>query len=121
MQKSFVDIPDNSLDEIMKDFELRKSNMSGTGYAVGHIRSKGLRVQRHRVRASIKRVNQLGHAVRHQGKEKTKRRSYTVSRPNALWHVDGHHKLIAWGIVVHGCIDGFSRTVSTYYVDLDFI
>ncbi len=26
-----------------------------------------------------------------------------------LWHIDGHHSLIRWGLVVHGGIDGFSR------------
>ena len=26
-------------------------------------------------------------------------------------HLDGHHKLIRWRIVIHGAIDGFSRTV----------
>lgn len=41
-----------------------------------------------------------------------KRRVYKVPRPNALWHLDGHHKLILWGIVIHGIIDGFERTVS---------
>ena len=30
--------------------------------------------------------------------------------PNSLWHIDGNHKLIRWRIVIHGGIDGFSRT-----------
>ena len=30
--------------------------------------------------------------------------------PNSfLRHIDGHHKLIRWHIVIHGGIDGFSR------------
>ena len=29
-----------------------------------------------------------------------------------MWHIDGHHKLIHWKIVVHGGIDGFSRMVT---------
>jgi len=28
-----------------------------------------------------------------------------------LRHIDGHHKLIRWRIVVHGCIDGYSRVI----------
>jgi len=36
---------------------------------------------------------------------------YSVDHPNALWHIDGHHKLILWGIVIHGIADGDSRTV----------
>ena len=31
--------------------------------------------------------------------------------PNYLWHIDSNHKLIAQRFVIHGCIDGFSRTI----------
>ena len=36
-------------------------------------------------------------------------RCYHVCMPNSLWHIDGHHKLIRWRIIVHGGIDGYSR------------
>ena len=26
-------------------------------------------------------------------------------------HIDGHHKLINWRFVIHGGIDGFSRSI----------
>ena len=26
-------------------------------------------------------------------------------------HIDGNHKLIRWGFVIHGGIDGFSRKI----------
>ena len=39
------------------------------------------------------------------------RRQYSVPWPSSLWHLEGHHSLIRWGFVVHGCIDGFSRRV----------
>ena len=39
------------------------------------------------------------------------RRVYNVTSPNALWHIDGNHRLIRWRLVVHGGIDGFSRMV----------
>ncbi|KIJ99156.1 hypothetical protein K443DRAFT_62827, partial [Laccaria amethystina LaAM-08-1] len=38
-----------------------------------------------------------------------KHKRYHVPRPNSLWHIDGHHKLIVWGIVIHGIADGYSR------------
>ena len=41
-----------------------------------------------------------------------KRRVYQVECPNALWHLDGYHKLIRWRIVVHGGIDGYSRLIT---------
>ena len=31
--------------------------------------------------------------------------------PNSLWHIDGHHSLIRWRIVIHGGIDGYSRLI----------
>ncbi|KAF8871940.1 hypothetical protein CPB84DRAFT_1691779, partial [Gymnopilus junonius] len=50
-----------------------------------------------------------------------KRVKYSVKGPNALWHLDGHHKLIWWGIVLHGFVDGFSRTVCKSYLAIFFI
>ncbi|KAJ3817330.1 hypothetical protein F5880DRAFT_1466485, partial [Lentinula raphanica] len=63
-----------------------------------------LRVQRRRVMESLRRVDHLGRVVRQ--RRLVKRQAYKVSRPNALWHIDGHHKLIFWGIVIHACVDG---------------
>ncbi|EIW54594.1 uncharacterized protein TRAVEDRAFT_85778, partial [Trametes versicolor FP-101664 SS1] len=31
---------------------------------------------------------------------------YSVPYSNYLWHIDGHHKLICWGLVLHGSTDG---------------
>ncbi|KAJ6470051.1 hypothetical protein DFH06DRAFT_908900, partial [Mycena polygramma] len=63
-----------------------------------------LRVQKRRVYSSVHRVDGLGRALRQ--RRVVKRRDYKVSRPHALWHIDGHHKLILWGIVIHGIADG---------------
>ena len=39
------------------------------------------------------------------------RRKYFVRWPNSLWHLDGHHSLIRWKFVIHGCCDGKSRKI----------
>ena len=44
-----------------------------------------------------------------------KQREYKSARPNALWHMDGHHKLGPWGIVIHGFVDGYNRVVGPVY------
>jgi hypothetical protein len=111
LNTGYSDIPDQALDEIIHDFRQQRDHATGSGYIIGHVRSKGIRVQRHRIRASINRIDCLGRTIRRNARERASRRSYQVPRPNALWHMDGHHKLIAWGIVIHGCIDGYSRTV----------
>ncbi|KAK0522649.1 hypothetical protein OC835_006506 [Tilletia horrida] len=36
----------------------------------------------------------------------------TVPFVNSLWHLDGHHKLIRWRMVIHAAIDGKSRLVT---------
>ena len=38
-------------------------------------------------------------------------RKYSVPSSNALWHLDGYHKLIQWRYVIHGAIDGYSRQI----------
>lgn len=34
-----------------------------------------------------------------------------MAHPNFLCHIDSHHKLIQWRLVIHGAIDGFSRLI----------
>ena len=34
-------------------------------------------------------------------KKAIKHRRYHVPGPNSMWHLDGYHKLIRWGIVIH--------------------
>ena len=67
----------------------------------------GLRVLRCRVRNSLQAVDPRG--VRSRFRRALHRRVYSVPMPNSLWHIDGHHKLIRWRIVIHGGIDGFPR------------
>eukprot|EP01135_Chromosphaera_perkinsii_P009828 Nk52_evm11s1916 gene=Nk52_evmTU11s1916 len=40
-----------------------------------------------------------------------RKREYRCSGLNQNWHIDGHDKLQAYGIYIHGAIDGFSRYV----------
>ncbi|XP_046871238.1 uncharacterized protein LOC124463537 [Hypomesus transpacificus] len=56
------------------------------------------------------RVNPRAVALRAMS-QRLHRRSYCVTGPNSLWHLDGNHKLIRWRIVIHGGIDGYSRLV----------
>ncbi|KAG1724334.1 uncharacterized protein EDB91DRAFT_1031170, partial [Suillus paluster] len=57
-----------------------------------------------RMRSSMHRVNIIGQMLRR--RKVIARWKYAVPRSNHLWHLDGHHKLILWGIVIHGLIDG---------------
>ena len=58
----------------------------------GHLRSGGYSVQQHRVTLSVARVDPAGMAER--WARSIPKRVYRVGGPNALWHIDGNHKLI---------------------------
>lgn len=101
-------ITDDELDTSVREFREEKPN-SGIRYTTGYLRTLGYRIQRDRITASLRRIDPLGQVLRHQ--TTIRRRQYRVPRPNALWHIDGHHKLIRWGVVIHGAADGYCRTV----------
>lgn len=104
------DISDYQLDTIIRGYTSRHGVTTGQSYVIGYVRSLGYLVQRDRVRAAINRVDPENTALR--WAVVITRRVYSVPWPNSLWHIDGHHSLIRWGFVIHGCIDGFSRIIT---------
>ena len=103
---TFSDISDSDLDKLTSDFHHDNPN-SGLRSLEGYLRSRRIHIQRERVRESLRRVDPRGMEERF--RLVLHRRKYNVPMPNSLWHIDGHHKLIRWRIVVHGGIDGYSR------------
>lgn len=109
----FDTISDHDLDTIVKAYKVLKPR-AGLRYIAGFLRSVDLRVQRERIRLSLRRVDGLGQILRQ--RRNIVRRKYHVPRSNALWHLDGHHKLIWWGIVIHGLVDGRDHVVRPLHV-----
>ncbi|KAB5587633.1 hypothetical protein CTheo_8928 [Ceratobasidium theobromae] len=110
VSRSFSNISSADLASIIKAFK-RKHPHSGSRFVRAELRTMNLRVQKHRVLESLKQVDSLGVQLRkHRAVE---RRIYTSPRPNYLWHMDGHHKLAPWGIVIHGVIDGYDRMITS--------
>ena len=87
----------------------RHGSTTGKPLISGYFHSLGLHIQRSRIRASINRVNPCNTALRWGAL--VSRRRYFVPWPNSLWHIDGHHSLIRWKFVIHGCCDGKSRKI----------
>lgn len=102
----FSDLSDNDLDALTRSFVTDNPDCGLKVYE-GFLRSCGLKIQRTRVRESMLRIDPVG--LQRRLRRILHRRSYSVPSPNSLWHLDGHHKLIRWGIIVHGAIDGYSR------------
>ena len=105
---TFSLIEDDELDRIIQDI-LRLTPYSGETYVKGALQGRGITVQRARIRASLFRIDPVGRAIRR--RRKIVRRTYNVTSPNNLWHIDSNHKLIPWRFVIHGCIDGYSRAI----------
>ncbi|XP_046860695.1 uncharacterized protein LOC124453911 [Xenia sp. Carnegie-2017] len=57
----------------------------------------------------MRELDPVGRALRWRGA--IRRRNYNVDCANALWHIDGNHKMIRWRMVVHTSIDGYSRLI----------
>ncbi len=106
--RTYAIITNDELDFILRVFK-ELHPRSGYRYARAFLTVQGLRVQRDRIQASLRRIDGLAQALRFNGR--IDRRVYVVPYPNYLWHIDGHHKLIRWGIVIHGGVDGYDRLV----------
>jgi len=104
----YSSIEDADLDALVRAYKVKKPG-TGFRYVRGYLRSVGLRIQKQRVLDTLQRVDRVGRFIRRRAV--IRRRKYSSSRPNALWHCDGHHKLIKYGFVIHGFIDGNCRTV----------
>lgn len=104
----YSDIDDGCLKDVMKDIQVGHPHC-GVVMMMGHLRSRGLFIQQHRVRSVLRSLNPASSVLR--WGLVAKRRSYFVPFPNSLWHIDGHHALIRWKMVTHGGIDGYSRFI----------
>ena len=102
----YSDIQDSQLDDVVRDIK-RANPTCGSKMLFGYLSARGIFLPRRRVRESLSRVDPLAVAARRC--KAIKRRVYNVRRPLGLWHFDGNHKLVKWRLVVHGCVDGFSR------------
>ena len=105
----FSAITDSELDRLVERI-VSMHPQSGEKTVSSQLRSQGYKIQRQRVRDSIRRVDPIGIEMR--SGRRLHRRVYHVESPNSLWHLDGYHKLIRWKLVIHGGIDGYSRLIT---------
>ena len=112
-------ISNHELDQIYKEITAADTNASNGGFLtpnigrrrfIGALRSRGLRVQHWGASNCLRRLDPVGTALR--WRLVIYRRKYNVPTPNSLWHFDSARKLIRWKLIVHVCIDGFSRLIT---------
>ncbi|GBB97623.1 hypothetical protein RclHR1_03020001 [Rhizophagus clarus] len=105
----YSDISNNELDLLIRQIK-HDNPFYGEVMIAGALKSRQIIVPRICLRESIRRVDAFGIVTRISNV--IPRRQYRVAGPNALWHIDGHHKLIRWKFVIHAGIDGFSRMIT---------
>ena len=91
-ETGFSDISDKQLDQFVVSFVNIHGFHIGFSMVCCHLCSRGLKVQRDRVRASLRRVDPNNSHLR--WATVITRRTYSVPGPNSLWHIDGHHTLV---------------------------
>ena len=106
---TYTVISDADLDWLIESIKAVHPN-DGERLMIGHLASRNIFVPRARLRGSLHRVDPVSTALRRS--VTIRRRRYVCDGPNAVWHLDGNHKLIKWRLVIHGAIDGFSRTIT---------
>ena len=104
----YDNISNESLDSVVSAV-LHNFPNCGTRRMKGFLLGGGIRVQWSRVRSSLWRTDPSGILLRTSQLNIVNRRHYSVPGPRSLWHLDDNHKLIRWGFIIHGCVDGFSR------------
>ncbi|CAD6939676.1 unnamed protein product, partial [Tilletia laevis] len=109
IEKWNTSIDEQALIEHLVKLRSMHSDTVGERGTMGALNSLGIRVSRSKLRTAIKALDPIG--VTSRWTKYLKRREYYVPFVNSLWHIDGHHKLIRWKIVIHGAIDGKSRLV----------
>lgn len=105
----YATISDQDLNQEIIRLTTRQPKV-GAIYLHGALTSLGIYLPRDLVRAKVAQLR----PARHYLAENLfpTRNMYSVAGPNSVWHHDGQHKLIDFGIVVHGFIDGYSRLIT---------
>ena len=86
----YSEMGDNELDDVINSIH-HNFPLCGNKQMSGHLLSRGIRVQQHRIRESMRRVDPEGTLAR--CLRTTHRRHYEVPAPRSLYHIDGNHKL----------------------------
>ena len=106
----FDEISDDEVDQKVRNLMQQHGCFVGQSMIRGYFRSRGIRIQRDRIRKSLARIDPRNARIR--WAITISRRAYCVPGPNSMWHLDGHHSLVSWGFVIHEAIDGYSRLIT---------
>ena len=87
----FSNITDEHLKSLIQEIQQEMPNL-GQNMLRGVLKAKGIHISMVRLRDCLSDMSPVSAAL-HLASPIT-RRAYSVPHPNALWHLDGNHKLI---------------------------
>ena len=105
---TYTNISESELDELLKQIKSEHPNF-GEVMLQGHLLHMDIKVPRAMLRSAIHRIDHANTVCRRS--DVIRRGVYSSPHPNAVWHIDGNHKMICWRLVIHAGVDGFSRVV----------
>ncbi|XP_076830132.1 uncharacterized protein LOC143476036 [Brachyhypopomus gauderio] len=110
VKQTYSDLTDEQLDSLVRSVKARSPHV---GYRMmkGILQAMGHRIQWKRVFSCMHRVDPVGVLSRMTRMGCVARRTYSVQGPLHLVHIHTNHKLIRYGLVIFGGIDGFSRKI----------
>ena len=108
--QTFSSISDADLDQLIRNIRSHFPRIGCRQMRAMLESDHGLKIQRCRVRMAMRRVDPAGASIR--WSEVHVRRRYNVYGANALWHIDTHHSLVRWRLIIAGGIDGYSRLIT---------
>ena len=93
ISSKYANLRQQDLDNIVKEI-LEQFPKTGYKRMIGYLMAKGHRVQEKKVREAMRRVDPEGVIERSISLNIIHRRRYSVPSSLALWHIDGHHKIV---------------------------
>ncbi len=87
---SYSDIAPSDLDDLLKEIKVEQPDI-GEVILQGRLLHMGIKVTRSQLRSSIHRIDHSNTVARRS--RVINRRVYSVPHPNAVWHIDGNHKM----------------------------
>jgi hypothetical protein len=90
--------------------------LHGRRWAITHLRRHfGHRAHQVDVSQTMEQVNPLG-VLERRLHRRWRRDDFVTSGPDFIWSLDGHDKLLRYGIQIYGAVDAYSRKIIWWYV-----
>ena len=94
---AYTSISEVELENHVKKFAKLHPN-AGYRRLLGYLRKNGIRITYKQACDALRRVDPLASSLRLFNSNYLRRRVYKVNGPNALWHLDGNHRLARYNV-----------------------